>query len=120
MCPKRDGKILKDTEKDCYLGFENPFTGIKFKQTQTNRDFLTEEELHAIMEKKFDIPRLEAVRDIFVFCCLSGLAFTDVQHLKPEHITKDINGEWWIRKGENQQCVSYSPIGHSGNDHREI
>lgn len=86
---------------------ENPFTGIKFKQTQTNRDFLTEEELHAIMEKKFDIPRLEAVRDIFVFCCLSGLAFTDVQHLKPEHITKDINGEWWIRKARektNNMC----------------
>ena len=86
---------------------ENPFTGIKFKQTQTNRDFLTEEELHSIMEKKFDIPRLEAVRDIFVFCCLSGLAFTDVQHLKPEHITKDINGEWWIRKARektNNMC----------------
>lgn len=90
---------------------ENPFTGIKFKQTQTNRDFLTEEELHAIMEKKFDIPRLEAVRDIFVFCCLSGLAFTDVQHLKPEHITKDINGEWWIRKArEKTNNVCHIPL----------
>lgn len=77
---------------------DNPFNGIKFKQTQSNREFLSEEELHIIMEKKFDIPRLEVVRDIFVFCCLSGLAFTDINHLRPEHITKDPNGESWIRK----------------------
>lgn len=32
------------------------------------------------------------------FCCLSGLAFTDINHLRPEHITKDPNGESWIRK----------------------
>ena len=38
---------------------DNPFNGIKFKQTQSNREFLSEEELHIIMEKKFDIPRLE-------------------------------------------------------------
>lgn len=77
---------------------DNPFNGIKFKQTQSNREFLSEEELHIIMEKKFDIPRLEVVRNIFVFCCLSGLAFTDINHLRPEHITKDPNGESWIRK----------------------
>lgn len=77
---------------------DNPFNGIKFKQTQSNREFLSEEELHIIMEKKLDIPRLEVVRNIFVFCCLSGLAFTDINHLRPEHITKDPNGESWIRK----------------------
>lgn len=86
---------------------DNPFSGIKFKQTQSNRDFLTEKELHSIMEKKFDIPRLEIVRDIFVFCCLSGLAFTDIQHLKSEHIIEDANGERWIRKARektNNMC----------------
>lgn len=59
---------------------------------------MTEEELNAIINKKFDIQRLETVRDIFVFCALSGLAFTDAQHLTPEHITQDSNGDYWIRK----------------------
>lgn len=77
---------------------DNPFSGVKFKQTQSNREFLSEEELHIIMAKEFDIPRLVVVRDIFLFCCLSGLAFTDIQHLRPEHISKDPNGENWIRK----------------------
>ena len=97
-------KYLKNLKKIITLALtnkwmtDNPFSGIRFKQTQSNREFLSEEELHIIMEKKFNIPRLEIVRDIFVFCCLSGLAFTDIKHLRPEHITKDPNGENWIRK----------------------
>lgn len=50
------------------------------------------------MPKEFTIPRLEVVRDIFVFCCMTGLAFSDVQHLTPQHIIRSVNGEYWIRK----------------------
>lgn len=97
-------KYLKNLKKIITLALtnkwmtNNPFCGVRFKQTQSNREFLSEEELHIIMEKEFNIPRLEIVRDIFVFCCLSGLAFTDIKHLHPGHITKDPNGEDWIRK----------------------
>ena len=97
-------KYLKNLKKITRLALVNkwitddPFTEIRFHQTQSNRDFLTEEELNAIINKKFDIQRLETVRDIFVFCALSGLAFTDAQHLTPEHITQDCNGDYWIRK----------------------
>ena len=97
-------KYLKNLKKITRLALVNkwiaddPFSEIRFHQTQSNRDFLTEEELNAIINKKFDIQRLETVRDIFVFCALSGLAFTDAQHLTPEHITQDCNGDYWIRK----------------------
>ena len=57
-----------------------------------------QEELNKLIEKEFTIPRMEVVRDIFVFCSLTGLAFTDVQHLKPEHIFRDMDGSYWIRK----------------------
>lgn len=76
----------------------DPFVEIKFKQTPSNREFLLEEELQILIRKEFDIPRLEIVRDIFIFCCMSGLAFTDIQHLTPEHIVCDSKGEYWIRK----------------------
>lgn len=97
-------KYLKNLKKITRLALANkwmnddPFLEIRFHQTQSNRDFLTEEELNAIINKKFEITRLETVRDIFVFCALSGLAFTDAQHLTPEHITRDNNGDYWIRK----------------------
>ena len=51
-----------------------------------------------IMNRNFDIPRLELVKDIFLFACFTGLAFIDVQQLSPEHIVKDNNGNLWIRK----------------------
>lgn len=76
----------------------DPFFDIQFKYTPTNREFLVEEEIRLLLEKEFSIPRLEVVRDIFVFCCFSGLAFTDVQHLRAEHIFCDNNNEHWIRK----------------------
>lgn len=76
----------------------NPFAEIHFKQTPSNRDFLLEEELQVILKKQFKIPRLETVKDIFTFCCFTGLAFTDVRHLTPDHILCDNKGEYWIRK----------------------
>lgn len=76
----------------------DPFAEIHFRQTASNREFLTEEELNKLIEKDFTIPRMEVVRDIFVFCSLTGLAFTDVQHLTPEHIFRDMDGSFWIRK----------------------
>ena len=45
------------------------FAEIHFKQTPTNRDFLLEEELQLILRKQFNIPRLETVKDIVIFCC---------------------------------------------------
>ena len=58
--------------------------------------------LNILLKKEFTIPRLQTVRDIFVFCALTGLAFTDVQHLRYEHIIKDVNGEYWIRKAREK------------------
>ena len=77
---------------------DDPFQEMRFHQTKSNRDFLTEEELHKLISKDFDVSRLEVVRDIFAFCCLTGLAFTDVQHLTPAHISRDNTGSYWIRK----------------------
>ena len=55
-------------------------------------------ELKKLLDKPIDIPRLAQVRDIFGFCCLTGLAFSEVKQLRPEHIAVDINGVHWIRK----------------------
>lgn len=97
-------KYLKNLKKVIKIVLINqwisvdPFAEIHFKQTQSNRDFLLEDEIQKILEKQFDIPRLEVVKDIFIFCCFTGLAFTDVQHLTPEHIICDNRGEYWVRK----------------------
>ena len=42
------------------------------------------------------------IRDIFCFCCLTGLAFMDVQLLTAEHLMVDIHGKIWIRKARQK------------------
>ncbi len=77
----------------------DPFIGKKYQRTHTERQFLTEPELKAVMELDLsDIPRLEVVRDTFVFCLYTGLAFCDIKSLKRSDITTDADGRMWIRK----------------------
>lgn len=48
--------------------------------------FLTVDELAALQELDLrDNPRLERVRDVFVFQCLTGVRFGDLQKLRPDH-----------------------------------
>lgn len=80
----------------------DPFAGMRFKQPKTNPVFLTKEELNIITTKEFTLPRIALVRDVFVFCCYTGLAFIDVSSLKKEHIVIDNEGTYWIRKSREK------------------
>lgn len=60
---------------------KDPFRGIKFHEKEVNREFLTWDELQTIVNKKFELPRVDLVRDIFVFCAYTGLSFIDVKQL---------------------------------------
>ena len=84
---------------------DDPFAEIHFKQTKCNREFLNEMELRKIINKDFDIQRLQTVRDIFIFCCFTGLAFSDIHGLRKEHIVEDSNGVRWIRKGRQKTKI---------------
>ena len=106
-------KHLKNLKKVVRIALANdwikkdPFYGIHFKQEEINVELLSREELDILMNKEFAIKRLEQVRDIFVFCCFTALAFVDVQQLSREHLIKDNNGALWIRKARqktNQMC----------------
>ena len=83
----------------------DPFTNYRFQWKQASRDFLSEEELTSIMEKKLVTPRLEAVRDIFIFSCFTGLAYIDIANLRESDIVT-MNGERWIVTSRHKTGVS--------------
>ena len=85
----------------------NPFASVKFKEKKVIRDFLTINELNMLKDKEFEIPRLEIVRDVFLFCCFTGLAFIDVYNLKSEHIIEDAKGRKWIHKQRQKTDVEF-------------
>jgi site-specific recombinase XerD len=75
----------------------NPFSNIKYHFDEVDMAFLTEEELNRLMDKEFDIDRLQLVKDIYIFCCFTGLAFIDVKNLTNEDI-EEKDGRFWIKK----------------------
>lgn len=82
---------------------DDPFLGKKYVRTKPKREKLTESELQRIIELDLsDLPRLDLVRDTFVFCCFTGLAFADISTLKREHVVTDDKGEMWIRKAREK------------------
>lgn len=74
------------------------FLNFKVQREICERVFLTEEELRILINKDFRIKRLERVRDLFVFCCFTGLSYSDVKTLTPEHFETDAHGRIWIKK----------------------
>ena len=75
----------------------DPFKNYKFKFDRVDKDFLNEYELKAIEKKQFGIDRLTIVKDVFLFCCYTGLAYVDVLNLQKDNIVVGIDGEDWIK-----------------------
>ena len=76
---------------------KDPFLHWKAKLKTVDREFLSKEELQTIIDKEFNIPRLELVKNIFVFSCFTGLAYIDVKQLTKDDIVIGIDGERWIK-----------------------
>ena len=85
--------------------WKDPFAYYRFKLEETDPEFLTMDEIKIILAKEFTIKRVEQVRDVFVFCIFTGLAFSDVKDLSPEHLVKDNKGELWIRKNRQKTKI---------------
>jgi len=92
---KNLGKIVRICLGNGWLTVD-PYLNYKPKTKAVHRDVLTKEELDRLIKKKFGIERLRVVRDVFVFCCYTGLAYVDVHKLKRSELVKGIDGDLWI------------------------
>lgn len=92
---KNLGKIVRICLGNGWLTVD-PYLNYKPKQKVVHREVLTEEELRRLNRKKFCVERLRTVRDMFVFCCYTGLAYVDVHKLKRSELVKGVDGNLWI------------------------
>lgn len=101
------GKILRlAVQKDIIK--KTPMSNLKFSIQEVNKEFLSEQELEALLQKEFVSDRLTNIRDVFAFCCFTGLAFIDVKGLRKEDITTTPTGEMVIRKQRQKTGVWYN------------
>jgi site-specific recombinase XerD len=90
---------------------KNPFFNFKSKRKVVEREFLTSQELQVMLEKEFSIPRITHVRDVFIFCCFTGLAYSDVLKLTHRDIVIGIDGKKWIKtKRTKTKTLSSIPL----------
>ena len=115
-------KYVKNLRTVIFFGIDldwidkDPFFKYKAKLKEVNRGYLTQEELDIIRFKDFSNERIQAVKDIFVFCCYTGLAYIDVKNLRMDQISMGIDGNLWIKtfreKTQNQVNVPLLPPAH--------
>lgn len=94
---KNNGWIQKD-----------PFANFKIRFQKVDRGYLTQEQIEILMNKDFSLKRLEQVRDIFVFCCYTGLAYIDVSKLRQSNIRKSFDGKLWIMGKREKTGISFN------------
>lgn len=74
----------------------DPFIHFSRKLVTKDREVLDDDELRLI--QNIDLPDVvqAAVRDMFVFSCYTGLAYSEINSLSPCHITTDNEGGVWL------------------------
>lgn len=104
-------KTLKIYVREAYasqLITTNPYSNIKLDRgNQNTRKFLTKEELARLENKVIDNASLAKVRDLFVFCCYTGLAYSDLAKFNFKDAEKS-GGMYRIRDCRKKTGTEYN------------
>ncbi len=89
-------KVLNKLAKLCLKNKTiktNPFEGYKHKTEPGKREFLIQEELLLLKKLKVEQPSYIVVRDVFLFCCYTGLRFSDIATLGKDEIKEEVGSD---------------------------
>lgn len=93
---QRVKKIIQFAISENYLK-KDPFHLYKNKKHKTVIIYLTDEELKRLEKHNFTQKRLQQVKDLFIFCCYTGLAYTEMSTLTTKNIEIGFDGNEWIQ-----------------------
>ncbi|SNR68482.1 Site-specific recombinase XerD [Lutibacter agarilyticus] len=104
---QRFRKPIKVALSKGYLD-RDPFMLYKTKSVKTEIVFLSVNELKKLEKHQFYQPRLQQVKDWFVFSCYTGLAYNEIKNFKKQHIVKGFDDELWIemKREKTQRNIS--------------
>lgn len=75
----------------------DPFYAYSITKEETKRGFLSKEEIKMLIEGSFKKKSYELIRDLFIFCCFTGLSWTDMANLTKENLQTSFDGYLWIK-----------------------
>lgn len=86
---------------------QDPFMDYKYVTEPLVAKCLSEKEFNLILTTPLPKDNMNLVRDVFIFSCMTGLAFSDLRNLTPENMKQAEDGVWWIhtaRKKTGTPC----------------
>ncbi|WOC52206.1 integrase [Bergeyella porcorum] len=92
---QRFKKVIKQATIGKYID-NNPFEEHKPKKVISKIVFLTKEELERLENYHFSSKTLNVVKDCYLFCCYTGLAYKEMFELKKENIINNQDDNLWI------------------------
>ncbi|MDN3491285.1 site-specific integrase [Winogradskyella bathintestinalis] len=92
---QRFRRSIKYAIAEDYLD-KDPFMLYKARRIKKEIVYLSQEELLRLENKTFEIKRLQQIKDMFVFCCYTGLAFKEMIALKKSDIIVEFDGNLWL------------------------
>jgi len=93
---QRFRRVVKEAFNDKIIE-RDPFILYKYKKVRKQVVFLSVDELNALQNFRFSQNRLEQVRDCFVFCCYTGLAYLEMANIIPKDIVMEFDGQLWVK-----------------------
>lgn len=78
--------VSEAVKRDVISPVSDPFRRLRIPEMTARREHLTEQELLVLEHTPLADPRLRHIRDAFLFCCYTGLRFSDFRHLTPANI----------------------------------
>ena len=92
---QRFRKVIRYAISEDYLN-KDPFILYKAKRVKKPILYLSQKQLKKMEEADFGIRRIQQIKDLFVFCCYTGLAFKEMVTLKQKDIINE-NEELWLK-----------------------
>jgi len=103
---QRFRRAIKYAIAEDYLD-KDPFMLYKAKRVKKDIVYLSQEELLKLEKQTFEIQRIQQIKDMFVFCCYTGLAFKEMITLKRSDIIVEFDDNLWIKVHRTKTSRSY-------------
>lgn len=97
-CYKHFQRLTRVIKKAINYGYmeKYPFGDYKLRMPKKRIEYLTLEEINKIEVIDYKVDRLNNIRDIFIFCCYSGMAYAEVESLSQNNIELGMDGDLWL------------------------
>ncbi|GAB6394502.1 MAG: transposase [Bacteroidales bacterium] len=87
---------------------KNPFANFSLQVKHPDRVFLSQEEVERMIATHIDNEKIEQAKDIFLFCCFTGLSYSDVSTLTRQQIQPPFDGKLWIKGKRKKTNIEYN------------